>query len=504
MAYPLRAATIYPSRAVMQSSRGPLVEEYAIPLDYPRLYRFLVNDTSTDDGIRILSPSGGGAGNWLLVDDQDGSLPPVDVLADLPVLTTAGKGMKCYVRSRRSVYQHSGTAWVRTAECDPSWALSSDVYVNYSTGSDDGEGTSGDPLATVSEAFLRLGTNRVASPTYFTIHQTGNATEDEWDLSANTTNVQSVTIEGVPTVALTTTVTVGAWTPASNTYGTLTGASNLAVYAATSASANGRCFRVAGGARDGLHGVLRLHLGAGVVQYELAAAAWTPGGSELVTGDTIEVLTLPTMPDALRVRAGTTVFFAYLSGLAGTHAAVIESHAAAWFTACTFAGDIDGTSGSFHSLVACSNAAFALRCEEAAGYLECYQSRVFGIAARSLTRVHLGDVTLEELCTVSEGAIVYHDTGHVWLMHTSTTGAIIELYPGAKWISSASAGVICGTGLLGGSPGTIRLRSASKYIGTTPVFTGTGTAINVAGTAKATSDVATYFTANGASIGPRV
>jgi hypothetical protein len=89
-------------------------------------------------------------------------------------------------------------------------------------------------------------------------------------------------------------------------------------------------------------------------------------------------------------------------------------------------------------------------------------------------------------------------------MHTSSTGAIIELYPRASWISSASAGVICGTGLLGGTPGTIRLRSGAAYIGTTPVFTGTGTAINVAGTAKATSDVATYFTANGASIGPRV
>jgi hypothetical protein len=223
-----------------------------------------------------------------------------------------------------------------------------------------------------------------------------------------------------------------------------------------------------------------------------------------MTGDTIEILTLPAMPARLRVRAGTVLFFAYFNGLSGTHAATIEAHAQAWFSACTLGGDIDGSSGSFCSLVACSIAGHALRCEEAAGYLECYQSRVFGLAARSLSHVHLGDVTLEELCTVSEGAIVYHDTGHVWLMHTSTTGAVIELYPRASWISSAAAVVLCGTGLLGGTPGTIRLRSGAAYIGTVPVFTGSGTAINVAGTAKTTADVATYFSANGASIGPRV
>lgn len=491
------APTVYLTRANLRSSPGPLVEKFAICVDGPDgIYRFAIGDTTADDDWTAITPQGGAAGTWLLIDHA------VAALADLP--DAAATGARIYVTGRRSWYQYSGSAWVRTTDTDPAWAQSTDVYVNYSTGSDDAAGTALAPLATVTEAFLRLGTNRVASTSYFTIHQTGNATETSWDLSANTTSVQSVTIQGVPTVALSTTVTVGAWDASTNTYGTLTGASSLAAYAATSASTNGRCFRVVGGDRDGLHGVLRLHLGSGVVQYELAAALWTPGGSELVTGDTIEVLTLPTMPDAMRVRAGTTVFFAYLSGLSGTHAAVIESHAAAWFTACEFSGDIDGTSGSFHSLVACSMAAHALRCEEAAGYLEIYESRVFGIAARSLSRVHLGNVTLEELCTANEGAIIYHDTGHVWLMHTSSTGAIIELYPRASWISSATAGVICGTGLLGGAPGTIRLRSGSAYIGTTPVFTGTGTAINVAGTAKAVGDVASYFAANGASIGPRV
>lgn len=423
-------------------------------------------------------------------------------LADLPA--SAVTGARAYVLGRRSYYQYSGSAWVRTSDTDPSWAQSTDVYVNYNTGSDDAAGTALAPLATVSEAFLRLQGNEVASPTAFTIHQTGDATESTWDLSALTTLTQAVTIMGVPTVALSTTVTVGAWDAATNTYGTLTGAASIAAYAAPSATTNGRCFRVVGGDRDGLHGVLRLHLGAGVVQYELAAGLWTPGGSELVTGDTIEILTLPAMPARLLVRAGTVLFFAYLNGLSGTHAATIEAHAQAWFSACTIGGDIDGRSGSFCSLVACSIAGHALRCEEAAGYLEAYQSRVFGIAARALSRVHLGDVTLEELCTINEGAIAYHDTGHVWLMHTSTTGAVIELYPRSSWIGAATAGALCGTGLLGGAPGTIRLRSGAAFIGAAPVFTGSGTAINVAGTAKTVGDVATYFSANGASIGPRV
>jgi pimeloyl-ACP methyl ester carboxylesterase len=72
MAYPLRAATIFPSISAMESMPGPLTEQYAIPLDNPFLYRFAVGDAQTPDGETIIAPSGGGAGNWLLVPGQEG------------------------------------------------------------------------------------------------------------------------------------------------------------------------------------------------------------------------------------------------------------------------------------------------------------------------------------------------------------------------------------------------------------------------------------------------
>lgn len=201
------APTVYLTRANLRSTPGPLVEKFAICVDGPDgIYRFAVGDTTADNDWTCIVPQGGRAGAWLLLDHS------VAVLADLPA--TAAEGAKTYVRSRRSWYQYSGDAWIRTPETDPAWAQSTDVFVNYDTGSDDGAGTSDDPLATVPEAYARLGRHAVASDTYFTIYQTGNATESAWDLSAVTTTTQPITHYGVPTVLLSTTVTVGAWTPA--------------------------------------------------------------------------------------------------------------------------------------------------------------------------------------------------------------------------------------------------------------------------------------------------
>ena len=111
----------------------------------------------------------------------------VAALADLP--STATNGTRINVTQRRSIYEYDDTlaAWTRTPDCDPAWARSADIYVNYSTGSDDADGTALAPLETVTEAIARLGTNTVNSTGIFWIHMTGNATETKWDFRAFST-----------------------------------------------------------------------------------------------------------------------------------------------------------------------------------------------------------------------------------------------------------------------------------------------------------------------------
>lgn len=67
MANPRRAATIRTSKAAMAADVGPRIEHYNMPLDFPRLYKFVVGSTATADGVAVLDHNGGTAGKWLLV-----------------------------------------------------------------------------------------------------------------------------------------------------------------------------------------------------------------------------------------------------------------------------------------------------------------------------------------------------------------------------------------------------------------------------------------------------
>lgn len=70
MANPRRAATIRTSIAAMEADVGPDLTHYNIPLDKPRLYRWLVGDISTADDIAVLDHNGGTPGRWILVRDD--------------------------------------------------------------------------------------------------------------------------------------------------------------------------------------------------------------------------------------------------------------------------------------------------------------------------------------------------------------------------------------------------------------------------------------------------
>jgi hypothetical protein len=70
MPTPRRALTVRASVANLRSSPGPVVEEYALPLDLPVPFYFAVGSTLEDDGRTVLGCSDS-SGAWLRLYDAD-------------------------------------------------------------------------------------------------------------------------------------------------------------------------------------------------------------------------------------------------------------------------------------------------------------------------------------------------------------------------------------------------------------------------------------------------
>jgi hypothetical protein len=66
----------------MASTPGPLDQRFAIPLDYPALYRWAIGNADTADGVSTIAGNGGAAGNWVLVHHLGILLPAGDALTD--------------------------------------------------------------------------------------------------------------------------------------------------------------------------------------------------------------------------------------------------------------------------------------------------------------------------------------------------------------------------------------------------------------------------------------
>jgi hypothetical protein len=64
MARDLRAPTIMQSASQIASLVGAQTERYSIPLDIPALYKWVIGDVSTADGITVLTHQGGIVGRW--------------------------------------------------------------------------------------------------------------------------------------------------------------------------------------------------------------------------------------------------------------------------------------------------------------------------------------------------------------------------------------------------------------------------------------------------------
>lgn len=71
MSNPLKAATIYPSVAAISAARGPDLPAYAVPLDRPALYQWIVGDQTTADNVETIGHTGGTIGRWRRVCEYD-------------------------------------------------------------------------------------------------------------------------------------------------------------------------------------------------------------------------------------------------------------------------------------------------------------------------------------------------------------------------------------------------------------------------------------------------
>lgn len=71
-----RAATIFPTLALLGADPGPRVAKYVVTLDTARLYRWVPDDTTTADGLNVITHTGGYEGRWHAVrwDDKGTNL----------------------------------------------------------------------------------------------------------------------------------------------------------------------------------------------------------------------------------------------------------------------------------------------------------------------------------------------------------------------------------------------------------------------------------------------
>lgn len=442
--------------------------------------------------------SGSTAGNIIAAcvsSSTSGSLAPVPTLADLPTSATAEQ--TCWVISRRSMYVYDGSAWNRTLVTDPSFAATDIVYVNPSTGSDDGTGTAIDPIRSVAEVIARIGDNPVNAPAgWLTISLQASITETDINFSCNT-GAQSIVLWQDPadiSVALRTTISAStAWNVPTGTVGTIQGTASLVPHV-------GKVFRIVGGARDGAIGFIISVEGSPNVKYVCATGLWTPGVVTPQIGDTIEILSLLAGPATCKIGMSAIVFIAYLSMLSGLHALYADG-GQAWLSGCAFNGGCDAGTGGFVSAIGCgaSGAFGGIRAEETGGYAEAWNSSITGINARAGGQVHFGGIVASDRVTADSTGSLFNDSSFIWT-EDSAAGSIIEIGVSAVF---RSAGQVGGRNANGGAVGTIQVHSAGSYVGPVPTIAGAGWQMGVGGVNKNFADVTAGYQnpANFASIG---
>jgi len=487
MAEPRRAITVLPTASLMSSERGPLTPRYYFAVDNEQFYRFAPGSSATADDYNVFEPSGGTAGRFLRMAGA-GGIATYDVVGDLP---DADTGL-AWVTNRGLYVCEDGT-WSRTRVTSPVTANAANLYVS-STGSDAADGLTEDtPLATIAEVMRRLAEHPVATPT---LHVLDSLTETECfvDFRANKDGLHSLTIEGTPTVALTTTIAaVTQWNAGAGTVGTVRGTASLT-------SHTGKVFRIAGGTRDGAIGTLiAVESGTDVLFSPMRSALFYTDLVEPQVGDTIEVLTLPTFASNITVSGGAVVYFSYLTLADGQHAFTCDTGSQVYVSASRITSDIDAQYASLLSLSGCYVTG-SLR-GQGASYADAYGCFLHQVTGRTNCDLRFGDTVVGNYVTLDTRGSAQIDVGTFLWIDTPPAGAYaVSLETDALL---RAEGLLVGRGVSSPNPAAVTLWSGARlFYSTAPSISGSGTQMRIGGTSKLFSDLPFMNTTNGAVCAP--
>ena len=488
MSDPRRAITVLTTASLMSSEPGPFTPRYYFALDTEQFYRFAPGSTATADDYEVFEPSGGTAGRFLRLAGVGGTMT-VATLADLP---DAQSGL-AWVTSRGALYVCEAGTWRRLRVSSPRYAAAANLYIS-NAGSDDNTGlTSDSPLLTVAEVMARLADNPVATPV---LHVLDSLNEDECFLNfaANKDGLHSLTIEGTPTVDLTTTIAAAtAWNASGGTVGTIRGTASLASHV-------GKVFRISGGARDGAIGTLiRVESGTDILISPMRSALFYTDAVTPQVGDTIEVLSLPTFADNVTVSGGAVVYFSYLTLADGQHAFTADAGSQVYLSGCKVTSDIDAGYGSLLSLAGCYVTGSYRG--QGASYADAYGCYLYQVTGRTNCDMRFGDVVIDNYATFDTYASAQIDADtFLWIDNPPSGAYAVSLDVGA---SLRASGTLAGRGLSSPNPAMVTLWSGARLFYTAaPSFTGTGTQMRIGGTTKNFTDLPFMNTTNGAVCAP--
>ena len=405
--------------------------------------------------------------------------------------------------ARNSLYVQNGSTLERTRTTAPSFASLTDIYVSPATGDDENDGTVGAPLASLAEVFARLGDNPIEPSTgnTMTVHILDSITNEECfvDVRAPKNGQHFLVLQGEPTVTLTTTLAaVTPWDVAAGAgvVGTVRGTASLVPHV-------GSICRIAGGDRDGTIFALRaVESGTDIVFANGAFGLWIPGPMVPEVGDTVEVLSLPTLAESVIFRGDAVVFGAYLQLGGASHSILLESGAQVYLSACKVSGGLDTSGGALLSMVGCY-ASNPVRSYGGA-FVEVYESVVQALTCHTHGEMHVGDTIVDQTCVVGPmGMLSVEDGYFMWFETASAPGPVLRLETAA---TVDSPGTISGRGITAGGAGRIVLGSRaglSYATGDPPSIGGAGQQLRIGGTNKDYADLPYTDPTNLATMAPR-
>lgn len=402
---------------------------------------------------------------------------------DLPGSVT--NGALYYVTSQRALYEGLDGSWVRT-QTSPTWVSETTWYVR-STGTADNSGTEQEAPVTYAELLARIGTNKI--PAGITVYVQDDLNLPELIFFGNTEadGDHWLYFEGVPTVAATGTLaSVTNWDATTNQDGLITGSSSLVPHV-------GKLLRITGGDRAGAQfWIAHNTTGSTVRISQPLAGAWTTDRADaLQVGDPYEVLTLPYLTDSVSVQSGRDVEFGYLRiGTSGSpHTINITCGGTTKLNGCDLHGfDVDV--GSEATLYGCRLVS-GMRAQGKAS-IYAFGCLSDGTTARSGGKLEVADLLAQgDRLRIEPGGELRSAVTGAWLAVCDYSGlAGFVFYETSQGYFD---GYLIGKGVTTSVARIQVLDGAMVAVGHTPALAGSGTELQVGGTADGTGGTKLTF-----------